>query len=153
MKRNINLNYQNKLVSIAMATYNGEKYLRKQLESIYNQTYKNIEFIVCDDRSSDKTVKILQEYQNKYGLKFFINEQNLGFVKNFEKAASLCTGEYIAFADQDDVWLPDKIEILLSEIGNNSLICSDAKLIDENNNQVAESLVKNLNFFDCLASF
>ena len=140
------MNYQNKLVSIAMATYNGEKYLRKQLESIYNQTYKNIEFIVCDDRSSDKTVKILQEYQNKYGLKFFINEQNLGFVKNFEKAASLCTGEYIAFADQDDVWLPDKIEILLSEIGNNSLICSDAKLIDENNNQVAESLVKNLNF-------
>ena len=61
MKRNINLNYQNKLVSIAMATYNGEKYLRKQLESIYNQTYKNIEFIVCDDRSSYKTVKILQE--------------------------------------------------------------------------------------------
>ena len=72
---------QNKLVSIAMATYNGEKYLKEQLDSIYNQTYKNIEVIVCDDCSSDKTVEILDEYKEKYGLKYYINEKNLGFKK------------------------------------------------------------------------
>ena len=60
---------QNKLVSIAMATYNGEKYLKEQLDSIYAQTYKDIEVIVCDDCSSDKTVEILDEYKEKYGLK------------------------------------------------------------------------------------
>ena len=61
---------QNKLVSIAMATYNGEKYLKEQLDSIYAQTYKDIEVIVCDDCSSDKTVEILDEYKEKYGLKY-----------------------------------------------------------------------------------
>ena len=59
---------KNKLVSIAMATYNGEKYLKEQVDSIYAQTYKNIEVIVCDDCSSDKTVEILDEYKEKYGL-------------------------------------------------------------------------------------
>lgn len=76
---------QNKLVSIAMATYNGEKYLKEQLDSIYNQTYKNIEVIVCDDCSSDKTVEILDEYKEKYGLKYYINEKNLGFKKTLKK--------------------------------------------------------------------
>ena len=100
---------QNKLVSIAMATYNGEKYLKEQLDSIYAQTYKDIEVIVCDDCSSDKTVEILDEYKEKYGLKYYINEKNLGFKKNFEKAISLCSGDFIALADQDDIWIENKI--------------------------------------------
>jgi glycosyltransferase involved in cell wall biosynthesis len=128
----MNSRSKNKLVSIAMATYNGEKFLKEQLDSIYNQTYKNIEVIVCDDFSKDSTVKILEEYRKNYGLKYFINDINLGFVKNFEKAISLCTGEFIALSDQDDVWLPNKIEVLLDEIGDNYLIHSDALLIDEN---------------------
>ena len=77
---------QNKLVSIAMATYNGEKYLKEQLDSIYAQTYKDIEVIVCDDCSSDKTVEILDEYKEKYGLKYYINEKNLGFKKSIFKS-------------------------------------------------------------------
>ena len=128
---------QNNLVSIAMATYNGEKYLREQLDSIYNQTYKNIEVIVCDDCSSDKTVEILKEYSERFGLKYFINEKNLGYVKNFEKAISLCNGEYIALSDQDDIWLENKLEILLEEIGTSLLIHSDCKIIDESGNIIS----------------
>ena len=93
------------LISIAIATYNGEKYLEEQLDSIYAQTYKNIEVIVTDDCSSDKTVEILKKYYKSHGLKYVINETNLGFVKNFEKAISLCRGDYIALSDQDDIWL------------------------------------------------
>lgn len=113
---------KNKLVSIAMATYNGEKYLKEQLDSIYAQTYKNIEVIVCDDCSSDKTVEILDEYKEKYGLKYYINEKNLGFKKNFEKAISLCSGDFIALADQDDIWIESKIEIFLKSKGIDNLI-------------------------------
>jgi len=127
---------QSKLTSIAMATYNGEKYLREQLDSIYAQTYKNIEVIVCDDCSSDKTVEILKEYSERFGLKYFINEKNLGYVKNFEKAISLCNGEYIALSDQDDIWLENKLDILLNEIDDNLLIHSDCELIDEFGNSL-----------------
>lgn len=97
-------------ISVAMPTYNGEKYLREQLDSIYNQTMIPDEVVVVDDCSKDGTVDILREYQNKYGLKFCVNEQNLGYNKNFEKAIKLCTGDYIALSDQDDIWFPEKIE-------------------------------------------
>lgn len=131
-----------KLVSIAMTTYNGEKYLREQLDSIYNQTYKNIEVIVCDDRSTDKTPEILEEYKQKYGLQYYINETNLGYVKNFENAVSLCSGEFIALSDQDDIWLPEKIETLVNEIGDFSLVYSDAGLIDQNGESLGETKIE-----------
>ena len=130
-----------KLISIAMATYNGEKYLREQLDSIYNQTYKNIEVIVCDDCSTDGTVQILEEYKQKYGLKYFINEKNLGYIKNFEKSIKLCSGDYIALSDQDDIWLLEKLETLVNEIGENILIYCDAIDVDINNNILHDSRV------------
>lgn len=130
---------ENELISIAMTTYNGEKYLREQLDSIFNQTYKNIEVIVTDDCSTDTTVRILEEYSKKYNLKYYINEENLGFIKNFEKAISLCNGEYIALSDQDDIWLPEKIQTLYDEIEDNLLIASNARLINENNVLIKES--------------
>ncbi|MEZ7891949.1 MAG: glycosyltransferase family 2 protein [Candidatus Wallbacteria bacterium] len=131
-----------KLVSIAMATYNGGKFLRKQLDSIYSQSYKNIEVIVCDDCSIDDTAEILKQYNFKHGLKYYINDKNLGFVKNFEKAITLCTGEYIALADQDDLWHNDKIETLIGNIGNYALICSDAAVIDGSGSETADSFLK-----------
>lgn len=132
----------NSLVSIAMATYNGEKYLRDQLDSIYSQSYKNIEVIACDDCSSDKTVEILKEYNERFGLQYFINEKNLGYTKNFEKAISFCQGEYIALSDQDDIWLPEKIQVLISNIGENNVIHSDAYLIDESGIVFSSSFTK-----------
>ncbi len=93
-----------------MTTYNGERYLREQLDSIYTQTLAPNEVIVVDDCSTDNTQKILREYKKLYGLKYFVNEKNLGVNRNFEKAISLCTGDLIALSDQDDVWMPYKLE-------------------------------------------
>jgi len=119
------------LISIAMATYNGERYLKEQLDSIYSQTYKNIEVVVTDDCSTDGTIKILEQYSKSHGLKYYVNEENLGFVKNFEKAISLCQGDFIALSDQDDIWEKEKIEILVDKIGSNLLIHSDCSVIDD----------------------
>lgn len=122
------------MISIAMATYNGEKYLREQLDSILAQTHQNFELIVCDDCSTDSTVRILREYErNDSRIKVFENAVNLGFKKNFEKAIGLCSGDYIALSDQDDIWLPEHLSILLSNIHDRSLCCGDAELVDENN--------------------
>jgi len=129
-------------ISIALATYNGERFLREQLDSIYGQTYKNIEVIACDDCSTDSTVEILEEYKKKFGLVYYINEKNLGFVRNFEKLFTLCSGNFIALADQDDIWLPNKLEILIKNIGDSDLIYSDAELIDENGDAIHHSLIE-----------
>lgn len=136
----------NLLISVAMATYNGEKYLKEQLDSIFNQTYKNIEVIICDDCSNDKTVEILEEYRKKSNLKYFINKTNLGFKRNFEKAISLCNGSYISLADQDDIWLENKIEVLLKNINDFSLIHSACSLIDNNSKIISPLWRKEDNF-------
>jgi glycosyltransferase involved in cell wall biosynthesis len=133
----------NSLVSIAMCTYNGEKFIKEQLDSILNQTYQNLEIIITDDSSTDNTVKIIQEYQKKdTRIVLHQNEQNLGFIKNFEKSISLCNGEYIALADQDDIWKTQKIELFLKEIKTNVLIYSDAIIIDKNSNEVGHELIR-----------
>ncbi len=120
------------LISIAMTTYNGEKYIREQIDSILNQSYSDIELIICDDCSSDGTRDILKEYEKKDSrVKVFFNEQNLGFKKNFEKAISLCNGEYVALSDQDDVWELNHLEKLLNILGNADIACGNAQLIDE----------------------
>ncbi|MBE0498207.1 MAG: glycosyltransferase family 2 protein [Campylobacterales bacterium] len=145
-------------ISIAMTTFNGEKFLQEQLESLLNQTYSNIEILICDDCSTDGTLNILSLYKHVVNLKYIQNKKRLGVAKNFEKVLSLCCGDYIALADQDDIWEKDKIQVLYENIGDALLIHSDAKLIDQNNNVLSESyflksnkkLRKNLHeyFFD-----
>ncbi len=111
------------LVSIALCTYNGGKFLRPQIESLLAQTYRNIEIVAVDDASSDNTVNILEEYARKDSrLKFFVNEKNLGYNKNFERACRLTTGELIATSDQDDVWNLQKIEIMTDQWNGESLL-------------------------------
>lgn len=124
-----------------MTTYNGEKYLCEQLDSILSQTYKDFELIICDDCSKDKTSEILNKYEQKDSrIKVFINKQTLGFKKNFEKAISLCRGGLIAFCDQDDVWNPKKLELSLANIGENSLLCTNAELTDSNLNPLGYTM-------------
>lgn len=106
----------NNKISIAMATYNGENYLREQLDSLYAQTYIPDEIVVVDDCSTDNTKIILEEYHQKYGLIYYINESTLGVNKNFEKSLSLCSNNYISICDQDDVWLPHKIETIYKKL-------------------------------------
>lgn len=101
------------LLSVVMCTYNGARYVAAQLDSIRTQTYSNIEVVVCDDGSVDETPAIIAAYQQKDSrIRFFQNEKNLGFNKNFETAIGYARGEWMAIADQDDIWLPHKLEAL-----------------------------------------
>lgn len=121
----------NPLVSIVLGTYNGEKYLEEQIDSILRQTYNNIELIVTEDCSTDSTRTMLKKIASKHNnVHVYFNETNLGLVRNFEKAVGYAQGKYIAFADQDDVWLPEKIQLLVDNIGDNMLVYSDSAYID-----------------------
>ena len=105
-------------VSIAMTTYNGEKYLPEQLNSFLSQEIQPHELIVCDDVSTDKTLKILNNFAKKanFIVKIYNNKRNIGYSKNFEKAILLCSGDIIFLSDQDDVWLKNKIKEVLNII-------------------------------------
>jgi glycosyltransferase involved in cell wall biosynthesis len=138
LSRSMNYDYR-PLISVAIATYNGAAYIRQQLDSIFDQSYSNIEVVVCDDFSKDDTAQILEEYSQNHGLRYVVNEQNLGLIKNFEKAISMCRGQYIALCDQDDVWKVNKLETLLGNIGDYTLIYSPTtEIIDENGNDVED---------------
>ncbi len=101
----------NASISVAMTTYNGIRYLKAQLDSLFAQTCPPMEVIVCDDGSTDGTVGFLQQYaREEPRLKPYFNDVGLGVNDNFLKAMSLCRGAYVMLCDQDDVWLPDKIQ-------------------------------------------
>lgn len=126
--------------SVALCTYNGEKFIREQIDSILNQSLKVDEIVVCDDGSTDQTQNILSEYENKFPsiFKIHFNEKNLRSVKNFEKAISLCSGEIIFLSDQDDIWKNNKVKIICDFFENNQsidVICSNGCIIDENSSQ------------------
>ena len=130
----------NELISIAMATYNGEKYLSEQLDSLLCQTHRNIEIVIADDCSKDSTVAIIEQYQQENkNIRLLQNEFNSGIAKTFEKAILACKGNYIALSDQDDIWFHNKLEILVDNIGDNLLIHSDAVLVDEKLQVIAKS--------------
>jgi glycosyltransferase involved in cell wall biosynthesis len=99
------------LVSIVLASYNGEKYIEQQLKSIAAQTYANLEVIISDDNSTDSTREIITAFAKAdKRIRGIFNEQNKGYNKNFESAFLTAAGDFIAIADQDDIWLPEKIE-------------------------------------------
>lgn len=129
------------MISVCMATYNGEKYIRKQLKSILCQLSKNDEIIISDDCSSDKTLDIIKEI-NDSRIKVYIHDENHGFVPNFENALKYAKGDYIFLSDQDDEWLPDKVSISLQYLKKCDFIVSDCITIDENNNVIDESRFK-----------
>jgi len=113
-------------VSIAMTTYNGEKYLEQQLLSIFNQKRQPDEVIICDDGSSDRTVMIAQQFITKYNLqdnwRIIKNKYNKGLTKNFLECASMTTGDIIFFSDQDDVWRANKISKMATLFEHNDKI-------------------------------
>lgn len=124
-------------VSIALCTYNGEKYLLDQLNSILEQTRLPDELIVCDDCSVDKTLKILDSFRIEapFPVSIYRNLRNLGSTKNFEKAIRACSGDIIILCDQDDIWRPDKINIQVETLRENpkaGYVFSNAALVDEN---------------------
>lgn len=99
--------------SVAICTYNGEKYILEQLESIVNQTRAVDEIIICDDCSIDNSVRITRDFIRRHReitIQLYINSENLGFLKNFEQTLARCSGDIIFLSDQDDIWMPNKVE-------------------------------------------
>ena len=129
---------ENKRIDILMATYNGEKYLAEQLDSIINQTYHNWNLLIRDDNSTDRTLEIIQDYQKKDNRIKLLkdNEGNLGIVKNFEELLKNSESEFIMFSDQDDIWIENKLDVYLKTAEKikikGFLLHSDAILFNKN---------------------
>ena len=123
-------------LSVALCTYNGEKYLEEQLKSIVEQHYAPFEIVICDDGSKDGTLKIIERFQGKCHIpvRVYINEHNLGSTKNFEKAILLCKGDIVALSDQDDIWHPEKLKKSVEVFQENEsvgAVFTDAHIVDE----------------------
>jgi glycosyltransferase involved in cell wall biosynthesis len=120
------------LVSIVVATYNGERFLAALLDSLLLQTYKNSEIIVVDDGSTDGTLAILDGYARSHAqIKAIKNDHNVGYQKNFERGFLLAKGDYIAPCDQDDIWLPTKVEVLVRQREDHGIVYCDSAFIDK----------------------
>ncbi len=123
-------------ISIALCTYNGEKFLSEQLESFLNQTRLPDELVVGDDCSNDATIELINSFAktSPFPVRVKINEKNLGSTKNFEHTILNCTGEIILLSDQDDVWLPNKIErfeALFAENEQVGMVFTNAEIVSE----------------------
>ena len=129
-------------VDVLLATYNGEKYLKEQIDSILNQTYQNINLIISDDNSNDSTRKILEEYKKiDNRIKIYLQDKNLGYIKNFEFLLTKVESNYYMLSDQDDVWLPEKIEKSMKTLKekNADLVFGDLEVVDEKLNTIYPS--------------
>lgn len=144
-------NFKRDKISVALCTYNGEYYLQQQLESIINQSVLPDEIVVCDDSSTDNTVDILKNFSKNspVPLRIYINEKNLGVSKNFERAISLCVGDIIFLSDQDDVWLPYKIEKIVQKFDSNkdcTYVFSDAFIVDSELGSMGYKMWESIDF-------
>jgi len=140
----------NPTVAVVVATYNGATYLPAQLESIVQQTYKPSQIIIIDDASSDDTLLVANNFAAHHPEVMVIqNETRLGYIKNFEKGMLFANAHYIALSDQDDIWMPNKLAVLISAIGNQMLAYSDSELIDADGhllNQKMSSIKNQLDY-------
>lgn len=134
---------RNYMISVAMATYNGEKYIKEQLDSILSQLNVDDELIISDDGSTDNTLNIIEAYHDRR-IKIY-NGPRKGVKQNFANAISHCNGKYIFLSDQDDTWTENKIVIMLEAFENNEqvkVVVHDNVIVDENMNIIKESFYK-----------
>lgn len=138
------------MLSVALCTYNGAEFIEAQLNSILGQTLKPDEIIICDDLSTDRTVEIINAVANATSIpvKLFVNPERLGVIHNFEQAISKCTGDLVALSDQDDIWLPEKLQVSVEALDKARtftssdtpiLVHSDLMLVDRTGNLIANS--------------
>ena len=129
-------------VQILMSAYNGQRYIREQIESLLQQDYPETEILIRDDGSSDQTAAILREYETEHeNIRVFI-EENAGVTASFFELLKKSDADYIAFCDQDDVWLPEKVTKAveqLQKIEGPALYCSNKILVDSELNVIAEN--------------
>ncbi|WP_415619755.1 glycosyltransferase [Liquorilactobacillus sp.] len=131
-----------------MATYNGEKYIEEQINSILKQTKQIDELVICDDKSSDSTVQIIDSF-NCDLIKLKINLENIGYVRNFEQAISMSSGDIIFLADQDDIWRIDKVSKMVTFMNSEKcdLLCSNFDLINQKDEIIEDKKKYNIPSF------
>ena len=123
------------ILSVALCTYNGAKYIEEQLRSILNQTMQVDEIVICDDGSRDDTIQIIEEVKKEAltDIRIYRNETNLGVCANFQKAVDLCRGDIVFLSDQDDVWYPHKVKTIVEWFDRHpekDVVFTNADLID-----------------------
>lgn len=138
-------------ISVAMCTYNGEAFLKEQLDSILTQTILPTELVICDDCSKDATLEILYAFKERCNFPVIViaNTTNIGVNKNFENAIAHCSSEFIALADQDDIWLPTKIEEIINTFKANpncGYVFSNADLVDSDGEYLGRNLWQSIKF-------
>jgi len=126
------------VISVCMATYNGEKYIYEQTRSILDQLAAGDELIVSDDGSTDNTISVLESFKDNR-IKIFRNKGNKGPVGNFQNALENTKGDYIFLADQDDVWFDNKIAVMVSYLDKYDVVNCDCKIVDNNLSTLKES--------------
>lgn len=132
------------MISVCIATYNGEKYIKNQLHSILIQLEADDEVIISDDGSSDDTLGIISDF-NDSRIRVFHHTSNHGYTKNFENALMHASGEYIFLSDQDDEWLPDKVNKMIEAMKNCDFVLSDCLTVDGNGNILDNSHIETFN--------
>jgi glycosyltransferase involved in cell wall biosynthesis len=120
------------MISVCLASYNGELYIREQLNSILSQLDVDDEIIISDDSSNDGTIKVIQSYDDPriILLESMPETKKLGVVKNFERAIRHASGDYIFLSDQDDIWLEGKVSSAIDALQNNLLVVTDCRVVD-----------------------
>lgn len=151
----VKVDTRDKAISVVLASYNGEKYIEKQLMSIINQTILPSEIIVIDDASTDSTVRIINSFKRKYGRNIDINiivrSHNVGYVNNFIQGIDKAQGELVFLCDQDDLWRDNKVEVLLNLFKKNNKIMaihSNTSIIDENDTLIKSNTQNYKNNFE-----
>jgi cellulose synthase/poly-beta-1,6-N-acetylglucosamine synthase-like glycosyltransferase len=137
------------MISVCIATYNGARFIKEQVESILPQLEESDEIIISDDNSDDETLQIAQSL-NSHQIHIFHHEGEHGYTSNFENALRQAKGDYIFLADQDDIWHKNKVKICMKELGTHTLVASDAYLIDENGNIIEDSYYKKRHVYHTL---
>lgn len=129
------------MISVCMATYNGEKYLKEQLNSILKQIKSSDELIISDDGSTDSTCTIIREYQKEYKNINLLDGPRMGVQKNFENALRKSKGDIIFLSDQDDIWMDNKVDVVLDAFQNPNvvLILHDAQIVNQNGQAIEDS--------------
>ncbi len=126
-------------VSVCMTVYNGEKYVRQQIESVLSELQLDDELLIYDDLSTDTTVKVIEEFGLDKRVKFRKNATKLGILKNFERVLQEAQGDYIFLCDQDDVWLPGKVKVCVNALKKHTLIVTDCIVVDQNLDVISPS--------------
>lgn len=144
-------------ISVALCTFNGEKYIKPQLNSILGQSMKVDEIIIYDDLSSDDTVESVREIANQFGTHILVhvNEVNIGARKNFELAIQRCTGDIIFLSDQDDLWHLNKVEKVMEVLERRQDIdgvFTNARIIDADSNILKDNLFEINGFSSALSN-